>query len=188
MVAIVILGLITIFLFKEGSGFVGQYHNSLGKYRLSGLEYVDILKEKQESYTELTRYLNSIKADWIKELESDGLTRKEINKIVMAPEAKSLFLGYMRAGSELRRFVQGKMKEAIAIRDQSSTNANLRETLANYAERIAEVSNPKYKMGDSDRAKYALRMNEYARGALPNDPKTQSTENAQAKSRTGRQC
>lgn len=171
MVAIVILGLITIFLFKEGSGFVGQYHNSLEKYRLSGLEYVDVLKEKQEAYTELTRYLNDVKADWIKELETDGLTRQEINKVVMAPQAKDLFFGYMRAGSELRRFVQGKMKEAIAIRDQFSTNENLRETLANYAERISEVSNPKYEMRDTDRAKYALRMNEYARDAVPGDPK-----------------
>ncbi|MGB1128109.1 MAG: phosphate ABC transporter permease subunit PstC [Opitutales bacterium] len=170
MVAIVILGLITIFLFKEGSGFIGQYHKSLEKYRLSGLEYVDILKEKQEGYTELTRYLNDVKAEWIRELEARGMTRQEIKQEVMSPEAKGLFLGYMRAGSELRRFVGGKMKEAIAIRDQQSTNENLEETLANYAERIAEVSNPNYLMRDADRAKYALRMNEYARDALPGDP------------------
>ncbi|MEM7792564.1 MAG: phosphate ABC transporter permease subunit PstC, partial [Verrucomicrobiota bacterium] len=170
MVAIVILGLITIFLFKEGSGFVGQYHKSLQDYRLSGLEYVDILKEKQDAYTALTRFLNDIKADWIRELQSKGLTRAEINKEVMSPEAKELFLGYMRAGSELRRFVQGKMKEAITIRDQNTTNVNLQQTLENYADRIAEVSDPNYKMQDDDRAKYALRMNEYAREAPPGDP------------------
>ena len=44
-VAIVVLFLITLFLIKEGAGFVGQYQNSLKQYRLSGLEYVDILKE-----------------------------------------------------------------------------------------------------------------------------------------------
>ena len=38
MVSILILGLITIFLFKEGSGFVGKYHRRLEKFRLSGLE------------------------------------------------------------------------------------------------------------------------------------------------------
>ena len=33
MVAILVLGLITIFLFKEGAGFIGLYHKSLKEYR-----------------------------------------------------------------------------------------------------------------------------------------------------------
>jgi hypothetical protein len=50
-VAIIVLTLITVFLFKEGAGFIGLYHKSLQEYRLSGLEYVDILKEKRDGYT-----------------------------------------------------------------------------------------------------------------------------------------
>jgi phosphate transport system permease protein len=163
MVAIVVLALITIFLFKEGAGFVGLYHKSLQEYRLSGLEYVDVLKEKRESYTSLTRYLNDIKADWINGLKDDGLSQAEINKAVMAPEAKALFFGYMRAGSNLKKFVKTKMDVAIEIRDQHITNKNLRETLDNYAGRITELESADYTFSDEDRAKYALRLREFAR-------------------------
>lgn len=163
MVAILVLGLITIFLFKEGAGFVGLYHKSLQEYRLSGLEYVDILKEKREGYTSLTRYLNDVKADWINALRAEGLPQSEINKRVMSPEAKDFFFGYMRAGGELRSFVKKKMDLAIAARDQHTTNENLRDTLENYTQRIGQVSQPKYAFTAEDRNKYALRLREFAR-------------------------
>jgi len=162
-VAILVLGLITIFLFKEGAGFVGLYHKSLQEYRLSGLEYVDILKEKREGYTSLTRYLNDIKADWINALRTEGLPQSEINKRVMSPEAKDFFFGYMRAGGELRSFVKKKMDLAITARDQHTTNENLRETLENYTQRIEQVGQPKYQFTSEDRNKYALRLREFSR-------------------------
>lgn len=163
MVAILVLGLITIFLFKEGAGFVQLYHKSLKEYRLSGLEYVDILKEKREGYTSLTRYLNDVKADWINALRAEGLPQAEINKLVMSPEAKDFFFGYMRAGGELRGFVKDKMDNAIEARDQHTTNENLRETLSNYTDRIESVSQANYEFSDEDRAKFALRLREYSR-------------------------
>lgn len=163
MVAILVLGLITIFLFKEGAGFVQLYHKSLQEYRLSGLEYVDILKEKREGYTSLTRYLNDVKADWINALRAEGLPQSEINKRVMSPEAKAFFFGYMRAGGELRSFVKKKMDLAIAARDQHTTNENLRETLDNYTRRIELVGQPNYEFTAEDRDKYALRLREFSR-------------------------
>jgi len=169
MVAILVLGLITIFLLKEGAGFIHLYHKSLKEYRLSGLEYVDLLKEKREGYTALTRYLNDVKAEWIHSLRAEGLPQSEINKRVMSPEAKAFFFGYMRAGGELRGFVKKKMDAAIAARDQHTTNENLRETLHNYRERIEEVSKPGFKFDDIDRAKYVLRLREYSRSSLVPD-------------------
>ncbi|MGZ0656764.1 phosphate ABC transporter permease subunit PstC [Coraliomargarita sp. W4R72] len=163
MVAILVLGLITIFLFKEGAGFVQLYHKSLQEYRLSGLEYVDILKEKREGYTSLTRYLNDVKADWINALRVEGLPQSEINKKVMSPEAKAFFFGYMRAGGELRSFVKKKMDLAIAARDQHTTNENLRETLENYTQSIKEINEPNHQFSDEDRAKYSLRLREFSR-------------------------
>jgi phosphate transport system permease protein len=163
MVAILVLGLITIFLFKEGAGFVQLYHKSLQEYRLSGLEYVDILKEKRESYTSLTRYLNDVKADWINALRAEGFPQSEINKQVMSPEAKAFFFGYMRAGGELRGFVKKKMDLAIAARDQHTTNENLRETLGNYTQRIEQVGQSNYQFTQEDRNKYALRLREFSR-------------------------
>jgi phosphate transport system permease protein len=163
MVAILVLALITIFLFKEGAGFVQLYHKSLQEYRLSGLEYVDVLKEKREGYTSLTRYLNDIKADWINALRAEGKTQAEINALVMSPEAKDFFFGYMRAGGELRKFVKEKMDLAIAARDQNETNNNLRYTLENYTDRIEQVTQPRYQFNQEDRDKFALRLREFAR-------------------------
>ena len=163
MVAILVLGLITIFLFKEGAGFVQLYHKSLKEYRLSGLEYVDVLKEQRDGYTALTRYLNDVKANWINDLRTEGLSQSEITARVMSPEAKDFFFGYMRAGGELRGFVKKKMDLGIAARDQHTTNENLRETLGNYTEQIAAVSQPDFTFSDADRAKYAMRLQEYSR-------------------------
>ncbi|ADE55271.1 phosphate ABC transporter permease subunit PstC [Coraliomargarita akajimensis] len=160
-VAIVVLTLITIFLFKEGAGFLGLYHKSLQEYRLSGLEYVDILKEKREDYTALTRYLNDVRAQWINELKDQGYSQAEISKTVMAPEAKALFMGYMRTGSKLRGFIKEKMDTAIEIRDQHITNENLRATLSNYAAKIDAVSSFNYKLNSQDRAQFVLKLNEF---------------------------
>lgn len=160
MVAIVVLALITIFLFKEGAGFMGLYHKSLQEYRRSGLEYVDILKKQRDDYTELTRYLNDIKAEWINHLKADGLSQAEISKTVFSPESKALFLGYMRVGSDLKKFVKEKMDVAIEIRDQHTTNQNLQETLTNFGARITNVENSAYSLNDEDLAKFTLLLRE----------------------------
>jgi len=170
-VAIVVLALITIFLFKEGAGFIQLYHKSLQEYRLSGLEYVDILKEKREGYTSLTRYLNDVKAEWINALKEEGLSQSEINQRVMSPEAKEFFFGYMRAGSELRSFVRKKMDAAIEARDQHTTNENLRTTLQNYSDRIERMHEPDSAFTAEDRLKYLLRLREYARDNQSRDAK-----------------
>ncbi|CAI8298167.1 MAG: Phosphate transport system permease protein PstC [Opitutia bacterium UBA7350] len=159
-IAIVVLGLITLFLFKEGAGFLKLYHTSLKEYRLSGLEYVDILKEKRDDYTALSRYLTDIRADWINHLKDSGMSAKEIAVTVRTPEAKAFFMGYMRNGSEMRRFIKEKMDVAIEIRDQHTTNKNLGDTLANYTKKIEAVKNPNYILNEEDRARFILLLKE----------------------------
>jgi len=162
-VAIVVLFLITLFLIKEGAGFVGQYQNSLKQYRLSGLEYVDILKERREDHTALMQYLNNIRAEWINYLKDEGLTQKEISQKVMSPASKKVFLGYSRTSSDLRRFIKEKMDAAIEIRDQQITNDNLQETLDNYAQKITLVGDYSFKLSDEDRAEFILKLKENTR-------------------------
>ena len=70
-------------------------------------------------------------------------------------------MGYMRTGSQLRKFIKEKMDTAIEIRDQHITNQNLRETLVNYADKIDRVSSYKYRFNAEDRAQFILRLNEY---------------------------
>lgn len=154
MIAIIVLALITIFLFKEGAGFIGLYHKSIQEYRLSGLEYVDILKEQRDDYTELTRYLSDIKSEWINNLKDQGLSQKELSQIVSSPEAKALFFGYMRVGSDLRKFVKEKMDVAIEARDQYLTSSNLNDTLTYLSERIEAVEDASYALNSNDRSKF----------------------------------
>ncbi len=60
-VAIVVLTLITIFLFREGFGFFGQNLANLRLYRKAGLEYVDIIRAQVEKQTALSRQLGDIR-------------------------------------------------------------------------------------------------------------------------------
>jgi phosphate transport system permease protein len=61
LVAIVVLTLITIFLFREGFGFFGQNLANLRLYRQAGLEYVDIIRAQAEKQTALSRQLGDVR-------------------------------------------------------------------------------------------------------------------------------
>jgi phosphate transport system permease protein len=61
LVAIIVLTLITIFLFREGFGFFGQNLANLRLYRQAGLEYVDIIRAEAEKQTALSRQLGDIR-------------------------------------------------------------------------------------------------------------------------------
>src|SRR5438477_6070236 len=66
LVAVVVLGLITIFLFREGFGFFGENLKSLRLYRRAGLEYVDIIRTQARQHSNLTRQLNDIRLEQIR--------------------------------------------------------------------------------------------------------------------------
>src|SRR5207302_4490689 len=59
-IAIVVLALITIFLFREGFGFFGQNLRNIRLYRRAGLEYVDIMRAAADRNVALSRELNGI--------------------------------------------------------------------------------------------------------------------------------
>src|SRR5437868_13091040 len=61
LIAIVVLALITIFLFREGFGFFGQNLANLRLYRRAGLEYVDIIRSQAQSHAALSRQLSEIR-------------------------------------------------------------------------------------------------------------------------------
>ena len=61
LVAIIVLTLITIFLFRDGFGFFGQNLANLRLYRQAGLEYVDIIRAQAEKQTALSRQLGDIR-------------------------------------------------------------------------------------------------------------------------------
>ena len=60
-VAIIVLALITIFLFREGAGFFGMNTQNLRIYRLAGLEYVDFIRHQVDAHTDINRTLNDLR-------------------------------------------------------------------------------------------------------------------------------
>lgn len=59
--SIVVLVLITIFLFREGAGFFPQSLANLRIYRQAGLEYVDLIRVQADDHTALSRYLQDLR-------------------------------------------------------------------------------------------------------------------------------
>ena len=61
LVSVIVLALITVFLFREGFGFFGQNRENLRVYRQAGLEYVDFIRAQSDDHTALTRYLSDLR-------------------------------------------------------------------------------------------------------------------------------
>jgi len=61
LVALVVLGLIFVFLAREGFGFFGQNLAGLRLYRKAGLEYVDKVRSQVEGHRALGRVLQEIR-------------------------------------------------------------------------------------------------------------------------------
>ena len=68
--SVIILGLITIFLFKEGIEFFGQYRHELDHYRRSGMEYANVVTAQHDDQTLLYRYLENILSKETEHLET----------------------------------------------------------------------------------------------------------------------
>ena len=80
VVSIVVLTLITIFLFREGAGFFGQNRQNLLVYRQAGLEYVDFMRAQVDDHTALTRYLSDLRLRQLQHLTRDeGLSLAAAN-------------------------------------------------------------------------------------------------------------
>ncbi|KXU36825.1 hypothetical protein AXK11_03250 [Cephaloticoccus primus] len=61
VVAVVVLALITLFLFREGIGFFAQQRESFTRYRQSGQELVDLLREQDRAHAALGRELGELR-------------------------------------------------------------------------------------------------------------------------------
>ncbi len=114
-VAIVVLALITIFLFREGFGFFGENLRNLRVYRTAGLEYVDLIRAEANAHSELVRSLNRIRLQ-----EFQGLQRNRLS----TAEAQAALAGFDQfansfgdAGEELNGLVSDVNDEAMGLKD-----------------------------------------------------------------------
>ena len=107
LVAIVVLGLITTFLFREGFGFFGQNLANLQLYRKAGLEYVDIIRAQAEKLTALSRQLGEIR-----------LQQMQAGTDQTAPEKFDEFANkFSDTGEQLNGLLSDATDQAQALRE-----------------------------------------------------------------------
>jgi phosphate transport system permease protein len=87
IVAVIVLLLITFFLFREGLSFFPQYREDMELYRRSGMEYASLVKQEHDRFNELLGQLVDIRKRQIRQLESQGKTREEIAALTAPMQA-----------------------------------------------------------------------------------------------------
>jgi phosphate transport system permease protein len=118
LVAVVVLALITIFLFREGFGFFGQNLANLRLYRQAGLEYVDIIRSLQSEHEALSRKLSDIRLRQMRAVEGRKIPSEEIDP-TLAPFDQ--FAGsFSDSADNLRGLVSDLTEQASALKEQMS--------------------------------------------------------------------
>jgi phosphate transport system permease protein len=116
LVALLVLALITVFLFREGFGFFGQNLSNLRLYRAAGLEYVDIIRVEAEKHSELTRALNDLRLRQFQKMQIAGVAPEQAN------ESLAVFDQFATAFSDtsepLNGLVSDLSEQASALKEQ----------------------------------------------------------------------
>jgi hypothetical protein len=134
LVAVIVLALITIFLFREGFGFFGQNLANLRLYRQAGLEYVDIIRARQSEHEALSRKLSEIRLRQFRAMEIRHVAPDEINA-ALAP-FDQFATSFSDAAENLRGLVSDLTDQASTLKEQLAAGA----TTAPPSKRSAPVS------------------------------------------------
>ncbi len=121
LVAVVVLALITVFLFREGFGFFGQNLANLRLYRTAGLEYVDIIRGSAEEHAVLSRALNQIRLRQFRVFRSKGLSVEETNVTLTSLDQFST--GFSDNATDLNGLVSDLGERASALKEQMLAEA-----------------------------------------------------------------
>jgi phosphate transport system permease protein len=126
IMSIVVLALITYFLFREGAGFFGQNRQNIEVYRQAGLEYVDYLRQQTDDHTALTRYLSDVRLRALNHLAEEKKLSFEDASTALAPFDE--FAGkFSDAVEPLRGLVSDLTEQATAIKTKFIVNGDKRE-------------------------------------------------------------
>ncbi len=125
-ISVVVLGLITFFLVKEGAGFLGQNRQNLAIYRLAGLEFVDHLRRQSEDHTALTRYLSDLRLRTLNQWTGPGGLTLEAANARLA-EFDDYAARFGDAADPLRGMVSDLSEVATAIKTKFLVNEDKKE-------------------------------------------------------------
>lgn len=128
VVAIVVLALITIFLFREGAGFFGQNLGNLRIYRLAGLEYVDFIRRQVDEHTAITRALNVSRLSQFQKLTRAGNTVEAANASLAPFDAFAEEYG--DTVEDVRGILSDLTEAATAIKQKEQINLDRLEQRA----------------------------------------------------------
>src|SRR3954452_13082458 len=137
LVAVIVLALITIFLFREGFGFFGQNLTNLRLYRQAGLEYVDIIRAVSAEHERLARDLSEIRLRELRRLQEGGVSIDEITAQLAAFD--QFASQFSDTGENLRGLVSDLTEQASALKEQLSTGDQSNRATAMSALRQGEV-------------------------------------------------
>ena len=124
-VAIVVLALITIFLFREGAGFFGMNLGNIRIYRQAGLEYVDFIRTEVDDFTDINRTLNDSRLAQFTKLTAAGRTLEQANEI-LAP-FDTFATAYGDSVEDVRGVLSDLTEAATAIKQKELVNNDLKE-------------------------------------------------------------
>ena len=122
-VSILVLGLITLFLFKEGIGFFPQNLKNLQLYRLAGLEYVDIIRPQIDGHTALSRQLQSMRLKELEALLQSGKSNEQAAELLAPLDA--FITEFDESIEELRSLFSDLSDVAAAIKEKAKVNEDL---------------------------------------------------------------
>ena len=124
-VAVIVLALITIFLFREGAGFFGMNARNIRVYRLAGLEYVDFIRRQVDAHTAINRTLNDLRLAQFQQISARGLTDEQANEALAGFDAFAN--AYGDSVEDVRGILSDLTEAASAIKTKEAVNGDLAE-------------------------------------------------------------
>src|SRR3979409_1599729 len=122
LVAVIVLALITIFLFREGFGFFGQNLANLRLYRQAGLEYVDIIRGVSSQHEALSRKLSDVRLREVRAMEKRNVAPDQITAS-LAP-FDQFASGFSDTAENLHGLVSDLTEQASALKEQLAAAGN----------------------------------------------------------------
>ncbi len=128
VVAVIVLALITVFLFREGAGFFGQNGRNLRIYRLAGLEYVDFIRKQVDEHTTLNRTLNDSRLAQFNKLTTAGRSIEDANAALASFDAFAT--AYGDSVEDVRGLLSDLTEVATGIKQKEQINLDMLEQKA----------------------------------------------------------
>ncbi len=116
-ISIVVLALITIFLFREGAEFFPQNLQNLRLYRKAGLEYVGYMRDQADAHSALNRSLQDLRVRQITAMMKVGKTNEEAQEALAGFD--TFASAFDSAADDLRGVVSDLTESVTAIKEKA---------------------------------------------------------------------